>query len=304
MNVTLRQLRAFVTITRLGSFVQAAGAMHVTAPALSILIAELENTLGFRVLDRTTRKVRLSAAGEEYFPHAERVLADLESAERVAQDLRSQKSGVVRLATSQLIAWTLMPAVILAFRAFRPDVRIELSELGVDQILPALESARADLGVTLRSTGAHALQSSPAFESRVHVVCAPQHRFARRKRVRWAELEGEPLIFTGIDTPERINAALPEGPLLGATHQVEHTGTALSLVASGFGSAICAGYVKPMTAMHRLAMVPLVEPTVVRQFAVYHRRRAMTPAVEGFRDFLARHFAAEGGRFVEERLAG
>jgi DNA-binding transcriptional LysR family regulator len=303
MSVSLRQLRAFVSIAQVGSFVQAARAMHVTAPALSILISELEQSLGFRVLDRTTRKVKVSAAGELYFPYAQRVLVDLDIAARIAQDLRSQKSGMVRIATSQLIAWTLMPAVFSSFRAFRPDIRLEPYDLGVDQILPALESGRADLGVTLHSSAIDAqLQSLPLFQSRVHVVCPAQHPFARRRRVRWEELADEPLIFTGTDTPERINAALPAGSLLQAAHQVEHTGTALSLAASAFGSAVCAGYVKPMTTMHDLAMIPLVEPTVVRQFAVYNRRLAMTPAVEGFRDFLVQHFAASAGRFVEETM--
>jgi len=304
MNVTLRQLRAFVSIAQLGSFVHAARSMHVTAPALSILISELEQTLGFRILDRTTRTVRLSAAGEQYYPYAERVLTDLDAAHRMAQDLRSQKSGVVRIVTSQLIAWTLMPEVFSAFRTFRPDVRLEPQDMGVDQILAALDTGRADLGITLcgKAGNASGLQSLPIFDSRVHVVCQAGHPFAQRGLVHWEELAGEPLIFTGIDTPERVNAALPGGLLLRAAHQVEHTVTALALAASGFGVAVCAGYVKPMTAMHQLVMVPLGNPTVERRFAVYNRRLAMTPAVEGFREFLARHFAATSCRFVEETL--
>ena len=110
MNVTFRQLRAFVHIAELGTFVDAARAVPVTASALSIVVAELENTLGFRVFDRTTRRVRLSAQGEEYLPYAQRVLQDLESAQRCAEALRNRKTGIVRIATSQLIAWTLMPA--------------------------------------------------------------------------------------------------------------------------------------------------------------------------------------------------
>lgn len=304
MNVTLRQLQAFVKISRLGSFVAAAQAMHVTPSALSILVAELEDTLGFRVLDRTTRRVRLSAAGEQYFPCAQRVLEDLETAHRCAEDLRSQKTGVVRIATSQLVAWTLMPPLFSAFRVHRPEVRIEPLDLAVDQIVPWLEAGRADLGLTLSSNGGDTLVESPVFASRVHLACQATHRWASRKRLRWTELSTEPLIFTGVDTPDRINAALPDGPHLQPAQQVEHTGTALALAASGLGSAICAGYVRPMTGMHRLRMIPLAEPTVVRQFSVYSvRHRAPTPAVAGFRDFLVDWFRRSQAPFVEDGMA-
>lgn len=305
MNVTLRQLRAFVNVARLSSFVAAARAMHVSAPALSILIGELEEVLGFKVFDRTTRRVRLSAAGEHYFPHAERVLGDLDQAERCALDLRSENRGVVRIATSQLIAWTLMPSVYAAFRAVRPDVRLQPLDLGVDEILPSLEGGRADLGITLRSAVGSELHAVPAFRSRMHLVCRAEHRWARRKRLAWAELAGEDLIFTGMDTPQHVAAALAQGPVLRAAWQVDHTGTALSLVASGLGSAVCAGYVRPMTAMHRLRMVPLGDPPVVRLFSIYtSRHRALAPAIEGFRSFVLAHFAGAGEGFVEDTLLG
>jgi DNA-binding transcriptional LysR family regulator len=305
LNISLRQLQALVTVAEMGSFVAASRAMHVTASALSILVAELERTLGFRVLDRTTRQVRLSAAGEQYIPYAKRVLEDLASAQRCALELRSEKTGVVRIATSQVIAWTLMPPVLAAFRAARPDVRLEPMDMAVDEILPGLEAGRADLAVTLRIAPGPELHATPAFSSRVHVACRADHRWAARKRLRWADLAGEPLIFTGVDTPQRINAALANGPKLEAAWQVGHTGTALSLVASGFGSAVCAGYVRPMGAMHKLRMIPLTEPTVVRQFAIFApRRRALTPAVEGFRKFLAEWFARGRHGFVEDTQDG
>jgi DNA-binding transcriptional LysR family regulator len=302
-GVTLRQLRAFVQVAERESFVAASRELHVTASALSILIAELEQALGFRVLDRTTRRVRLSAAGSQYFPWAERVLMDLQGAHRCAEELRSQKTGVVRVATSQVIAWTLMPPVYAAFRAFRPDVRLEPLDLAVDEILPSLASGRADLAITLAGPPGEELRALPVFASRVHLACRLDHRWAGRKRLGWSELAEEPLIFTGTDTPQRINAALPPQLRLEGARQVEHTGTALALVASGFGSAICAGYVRPMCGMHRLRMVPLAEPEVVREFALYApRRRAASPPVEGFAGFLAQWFGKLGQGFVERTL--
>ncbi|HYF19669.1 MAG TPA: LysR substrate-binding domain-containing protein [Ramlibacter sp.] len=303
MNVTLRQLRALATVAELGSFVDAARSMHVTASALSLLITDLEHTLGFRVFDRTTRRVKLSLAGAEYLPHAQRILADLDSAQRCAADLRNQKTGSVRIAASQTLAWMLMPPAFSAFHDRRPDVRLEPLDLPVDQVLPALDAARADLAITLGGSTDADVQAVPLFSSRVHLACRSSHRLAGRKRVRWADLAGEPLVFTGSETPQRINAVLPKGLLLQASWQVEHAGSALALVASGFGCAICAGYVRPMADMHGLRLVPLVEPAYVREFAVYgSRRRALTEPAQAFRDFLVQHFARSGARPVEQDL--
>lgn len=290
-TVTLRQFRAFVTVAELGSFIHAARVMNVTPSALSILIGELEQAVGFRVLDRTTRRVAVSAAGQQYLPYAQRVLRDLESAQRCAEDLRSQKSGVVRIATSQVVAWTLMPPVFSAFRELRPDVRLEPLDLPMDQVLPSLEEGQADLAITLAQATDRELQSIPIFGSRVHLACRADHPWGARKLLRWKALVGEPLIFTGAETPQRIMAALPQGLVLERARQVEHAGTALALVASGFGNAICAGYVRPMGAMHGLKVIPMEQPTVVREFAIYYSgRRAPPPSVEGFRDFIVEYF--------------
>lgn len=297
MHVTFRQLRAFVHVAELGTFVDAARSIHVTASALSIVIAELEGTLGFRVFDRTTRRVRLSVQGEEYLPFARRVLQDLESAQRCAEALRNQKTGIVRIATSQLIAWTLMPAAFVAFRELRPNFRVEPMDLAVDEILPALDAGRVDLAITLAAPSELDVQLRVLFGSRVHVACGPSHQWAKRKSLRWRDLLDEPLIFTGIDTPQRINAALPDGPQLQAALHVAHTATALGLVASGFGSAICAGYVEPLLQMHKLHKVQLVDPIVTREFALFtSRRRGSTQAMDALSEFLLQFFSKAGVR--------
>ena len=79
MNINLRQLRAFVSIGRLGSFTKAAEALHATQPALSAQIRELEEALGVKLFDRSTRSVTLTQAGEDLMPGVDTVLADLSS---------------------------------------------------------------------------------------------------------------------------------------------------------------------------------------------------------------------------------
>lgn len=292
MNITLRQLRAFTSVAELGSFVDAARSMHITASALSLLVGELEQTLGFRLFDRTTRRVKISVAGRQYLPYARRVLNDLENAHRCAIELRHQKTGIARIAATQSLAWTLMPPAFAAFRELRPDIRVEPLDVPVDQVLREVDEGNADLAITVRGNTDLALQFVPLFTSRLHFVCRTDHKWAERKRLRWVDLDGEPLILTGSDTPQRLNASLPQGPQLQAAWQTSHSGTSVALVASGFGSAICASYLRPMIEMHKLRMIPLSEPTLVREIALYSSRtQPMTSAVEAFLDYLVKYFA-------------
>ena len=101
MNVSLRQLRAFVAVAHSGSFTDAAASLHITQSALSGLIKELESALGVQVVQRSTRKVQLSAIGAEFLPLAARILQDLDGALQAIVDLKSLKSGVVRVAVPQ-----------------------------------------------------------------------------------------------------------------------------------------------------------------------------------------------------------
>src|SRR4249920_1736050 len=126
MNLTLRQLHAFCAVAELGSFTAAAGKLHLTQSALSVLVRELEHQLGTRVFDRHTRRVLLTEAGAELLPRAARVLAELEQAVAEVGALRDKRRGRLRLAMPQLMASTLGARAIAAFHAQHPDVTIEL----------------------------------------------------------------------------------------------------------------------------------------------------------------------------------
>src|SRR6478672_11014911 len=112
MNVTLRQLRAFVAVAETGSFTAASRRLHLTPSALSLLVKELENTLAVRMFERSTRRTALTAAGLEFLPLARKVLEDLDRALSSARDLQQKKRGVVRVACTPLYAAVMMPDLI------------------------------------------------------------------------------------------------------------------------------------------------------------------------------------------------
>src|SRR5271155_3605175 len=104
MNVTLRQLRAFVTVSQTGQFTLAAERMHITQPALSTLVRELEGALKVKLLDRHTRMVRLTEAGSGFYAVAEKTLSDLDNAITNTHSLATLSSGRVSIAASTVIS--------------------------------------------------------------------------------------------------------------------------------------------------------------------------------------------------------
>src|SRR6185503_18437334 len=109
MNINFRQLRAFATIGRLGSFTKAAAALHATQPALSAQIRELEEALGVKLFDRSTRSVTLTQAGEDLMPSVDTVLTDLSSVVARARDVVKRNTGRVTVAALPSLAATVMP---------------------------------------------------------------------------------------------------------------------------------------------------------------------------------------------------
>src|SRR5512146_1724896 len=102
MNITLRQLQAFVAVAGAGGFTGAAEHLHVAQSVVSILVKELEAELGIRLFDRTTRRVELTEAGREFQANAQRLIADLDHAVRQTQDLVERKRGRIAVAAPPL----------------------------------------------------------------------------------------------------------------------------------------------------------------------------------------------------------
>lgn len=116
MNVTLRQIHAFLAAADLGNFTRAAERLNMTQPALSLAIRELETELGIRLFDRTTRRVELTQVGAELSHSARKLIDDLELAMRNARDLAERKRGRIVVAAPPLLAAMILPGAIVDYR--------------------------------------------------------------------------------------------------------------------------------------------------------------------------------------------
>ncbi|WP_160355567.1 LysR substrate-binding domain-containing protein [Bordetella sp. 02P26C-1] len=300
MRITFRQLRAFVTAAQLSSFVHAARALHVTQAALSNSVRELEETVGFRLLERTTRRVALSQEGEQFLPHAIAALDALGQFERCAADLRSQHH-VLRIATSRLVGWSLMTRIYRDFHRAHPTIRLTPVDVKIDDVRASVEQGQVDLAISTHSSVSDHVTVMPLFHSRICVVCPKSHPLARRRRLKWEELIDEPLIFVG-NLP-RLHLARQLGPGFQFNHvrQVDDTTAALSLVAAGMGLAVCPGFVEPATRVHELKVLRVESPVVSRQYSLFvDSRRSNRMGIKQFTEFAQDYFARVGDQPVED----
>ena len=165
MDVTLRQLRAYVAVLESASFSEAAKAMHLSQAALSGLIKELENRVGVRLLDRTTRKVSASAVGETFAPMARRVLSSLDEALDNLTNLKELRRGLVRVAAPETLSCTLLPELIAGYNNSHPGVDVRFDDVPIQEVLAGLQNGSTDIGF-----GPAGVVPDQSVE--VHMICA------------------------------------------------------------------------------------------------------------------------------------
>jgi DNA-binding transcriptional LysR family regulator len=295
MNVTLRQLRAFVALAQSGSFTLAAERLFVTQSALSGLIKELEQTLGLRLVERSTRKLQLSDVGRDLYPLVDKIIHDLDGVLGEVASLKSLKTGVVRIAAPQLMASTLLPEVIAAYRLQHPDIRIKLVDCLVESVMSRVFSGEVDFGIGPERDPNSDITATPLFDGPFMAVFPPGHALALRPDIRWADLVRFPFISLQGQFTERLSSdlrAAVRGLSLAPANEVAFMSTALSMVSAGLGVTTCIPYAASLVRLYGLEMRALSDPVVRRCFFVFSRKaHSLSPAAQSFMDFLFHHIA-------------
>jgi DNA-binding transcriptional LysR family regulator len=290
MNVTLRQLRAFLAVARTGSFTLAAESLYITQSALSGLIRELEQTLGTRLVDRSTRRVYLTEIGARLYPMLDAALQDLDEVLHRVLDPDAMQSGSVRVAASQLLASTLMPDLIAEYQALHPANRVRLVDTPVESVMARVFAGEVELGIGPEREPNSDITSTRLFDGPFMAVLPHAHPLAGLGQLRWSDLAGYPVISLQGQFTERLaqdlRAAAPGLAFAPAT-EVTYLSTALSMAKAGLGVALCIPYAASLVEVYGLKMSPLGHPEVRRGFDVFTRRgRSLSPAAQSFLDFI------------------
>ncbi|CAN5410565.1 LysR family transcriptional regulator [soil metagenome] len=290
MNVTLRQLRALVTVAETTSFRVAAERLNLTPSAVSLLIKELEAAVGIALFVRSTRRVALSHAGAEFLPHASQVLQDLERALTSAQGLRSIRRGRIRLACTQLYAATLLPPVLASYRAKYPDIEVALLDSLNQQALQRVSTAEADIGIAPQRPTPSNVESTTLFRDAIVLFCPKDHRLAAKRSVSWSQLLGEPFVSLTQDFTTRLQADLlrhSDALQLQPAFNVNFVTTAFGMVRAGYGVTAQPDVSTSLAVPFELERRRLINPVVYRHLCLYQRKdEQLSPAAQSFIEHL------------------
>jgi LysR family transcriptional regulator, carnitine catabolism transcriptional activator len=299
MEFTSKQLRAFQLVAQHRSFTRAAEALFITPSGLSVLIRELENQLGFRLFDRTTRHVGLTAYGNDLLAATRRNLQELDAA--MSRIGRSAKGGsqLISLGTTPLVAANILPQAIREFRNQRPDLRIQLFDADQTTILRMVEAGKLDIGLGIFQS-VPGVRRSPFFRFSLMVIRADLDGTLRRASTKWSALNGQTLISLPPNSPHQrlIDKHLRK---TGVRWQrglvVNFLDTQIALVEADEGIAIIPSFGLPVCRNRKVVMSRLVNPVVHLEFdQISNRGKKLPPGADEFTAFLKTHIARWAGR--------
>jgi LysR family transcriptional regulator, benzoate and cis,cis-muconate-responsive activator of ben and cat genes len=190
-------LRYFVAVAEMENVSRAALKLHVSQPALSRQIRDLEDELGFSLLQRTAKSVRLTDAGRAFLDNARALLQNADEAVTKARAVATAEPTELHIGYTPEPTVAILPNTLRTFQVAMPNVHVRLHDWNIQNILDGIRDGRLQLGLIVPPTKAsalHDLRFEELFHVRVCVIVAPQHRFARRRAIPITEVATEPLI--------------------------------------------------------------------------------------------------------------
>ncbi|WP_037065305.1 LysR family transcriptional regulator [Pseudonocardia acaciae] len=287
----LRQLAYFDAVVRHGGFTRAAEQLRVAQPAVSAQVRRLESELGVELLARTTRRVRLTRAGELVLARARRALAELDGARSDLAELAGVLRGRVRIGAIQAIGPFDLPAALAAFHARYPEVDMELRTARLRGLVAALDADEIDLAIgPLNDSLPARVASRPLFDDELVLITAPDHPLAGSSAVALSAVRDEP--FACLPADSGLRAILDRAcAAAGFAPRVRYESTGVQqlrkLVSHGLGVALLARSIaespgRPVCA-HPILPAPIQRPVGLLRL----RDRPLGPAAQHCHAFLA-----------------
>lgn len=290
MHITIRQLQIFDAVARHLSFSRASDELHLTQPAVSMQIRQLEESIGMPVVEHLGKKIYLTQAGETLCHHARLIFRQLRETREALDSLREGMCGRLDIAIVSTAKY-FAPLLLSRFCELHPQVQLKLTVNNRDTILQKLVSNEVDMVIMGQSPEGMDLISKPFAENQLIVVAHPQHRFAKDKNISLETLAEEQFLLRekGSGTRQFLERLMGAKKLpIKARMEMSSDETIKQAAMAGMGLAFLSRYAVRL----ELAAGKLVElsvpgtPVQRKWYLTHHRDKKLSPVGEAFKQFL------------------
>jgi LysR family carnitine catabolism transcriptional activator len=281
INLSFRQLEIFAATARLQSFSEAAAAMRISQPALSVAIRKIEAELNLKLFDRTTRSVSLTADGRHLAAVADDLLRDVKVALQGVAERATGLHGRLAIAVLPSIATSILPAALMALQRKYPGIDVAIFDVMHERAVRMVAEGVADFALTTRVAETAALTYEEIGSDRIHLVCRNDHPLAGKGPLPWRALAGHPYVAMAGSTSVRrlADAVLLQADFaLAPRYEVEQIASAIALVSAGLGVTALPALTFSMFSSDRLTMRPLIGPALSRQIGLLQLQGRMLSA--------------------------
>lgn len=300
MNLSIKQLRAFLILSEADSFTQAARRFNLSQPAFSTLIASLEEEIGYRLFDRDTRRVLLNADGIHFLDLARKIVQSHDDAVGEIKDRVAGSNNDITLAVLPSLAVEWLPEILVKYSKRVPQSNVKLIDTQWDRCLKALLDGQADMALTAGQPSLTTFDSTLLFSDKFYLLCHREHPLAKQSSVSLSQVCDYPFIAFSVGTSIRqYTDKLCENLAMSFNYQLEvrQLTTMMGLIAANYGISITTGLTLFQFNHKDIVILPFEDLALERAiYLVTPKGRHLAPGVASFAEFItcqAHQFASE-----------
>lgn len=304
----LDQLKLFVDIVRVQSFTKVAELNYVTQPAVSLSIQKLEDELGVKLLERTTRRVLVTEEGRILHEYARDILEKVREARSVLNERQNKMVGTLSLATVHSVGLHELPVYLKEYIRRCPEVNIHIEYRLAEAVLQSVAEGDADLGIVAYPPETRPnLELIPFFEDEMVIICNPNHPLADRERVPLAGLDGQAMIAFESELPTRraIDQILRDhGIRVDVKMECDNIEILKKMVEVGLGIALVPAFSVRDDLLHgTLCSLEIADHRIKRPLAIAHRKgKSLSRPQRAFIELLTQEAGHILARDEDQRL--
>jgi len=295
MHLTLRQLKVFESVARLLNYTRAARELHLTQPAVSMQIKQLEDSLGVALFEQLGKRIHLTDAGQEVLGYARTINQQLDELEGVLDRIKGLSGGRLRISVATTANY-FIPTLLGTFARRYPDVTVTLDVTNREILLRQISENSVDLAIMGQPPAGLDVEAQAFLENPLVIVAPPDHPLARQETIPLARLQDEVFLVREPGSGTRIamerffserRMHLKTGMEVGSNEAIKQS------VQAGMGLGLLShATIEQELALKRLAVLDVAEFPIMRHWYVVHRRgKRLSAAAEAFKQFMLREAA-------------